>query len=35
MLVLDETIVNTALPHVQQALGFLATVWSGSSTPTP
>jgi hypothetical protein len=25
MLVLDETIVNTALPHVQRALGFPAT----------
>jgi hypothetical protein len=29
MVVLDATIVNVALPHVQQALGFPAAAWSG------
>ena len=29
MVVLDATIVNVALPHIQQALGFPAVAWSG------
>jgi hypothetical protein len=29
MVVLDATIVNVALPHVQRALGFPAAAWSG------
>jgi hypothetical protein len=34
MVVLDATIVNVALPHIQRALGFPAPVWNGWSTPT-
>ena len=35
MVVLDATIVNVALPHIQTALGFSGSrTWSGSSTPT-
>jgi hypothetical protein len=29
MVVLDSTIVNVVLPHVQRALGFPAAAWSG------
>ena len=35
MVVLDGTIVNVALPHIQTALGFSDTTWHGSSTRTP
>jgi len=34
MVVLDATIVNVALPHVQRALGFSGAAWNGWSTPT-
>ena len=34
MVVLDASIVNVALPHIQHALGFWAPGWSGWSTPT-
>ena len=34
MVVLDATIVNVALPHIQRALGFPAPGWNGWSTPT-
>lgn len=29
MAVLDTTIVNVALPHIQRALGFPGAAWSG------
>ena len=35
MVVLDATIVNVALPHIQQPSGSPGTAWSGSSPPTP
>ena len=36
MVVLDATIVNVALPHIQtRARASPAPAWSGSSTPTP
>ena len=34
MVVLDATIVNVALPHIQRALGFSGSAWNGWSTPT-
>ena len=34
MVVLDATIVNVALPHIQRALGFPGPAWSGWSTLT-
>ena len=34
MVVLDATIVNVALPHIQRALGFPGPAWNGWSTPT-
>jgi len=34
MVVLDATIVNVALPHIQRALGFSGTGLEGWSTPT-
>ncbi len=35
MIVLDATIVNVALPHIQRALGFSGPASSGSSPPMP
>ena len=34
MIVLDATIVNVALPSIQDDLGFSQATWPGSSTPT-
>ena len=34
MIVLDMTVVNVALPYIQDDLGFSNPAWPGSSTPT-
>jgi len=34
MVVLDATIVNVALPHIQRGAGLSGPAWSGCSRPT-